>query len=116
MEKRYIRIGDKEYRVEVNWNATTAFLRVVGRDTLDELSRINDIKPSELTALMAACIGEGERLDGRKDAPTALDLGAVITPADVTEFIRIYVDLSSPKMPVEEDESKKEAREESPAL
>ena len=113
MKKDYIEIAGKRYRVESNWNALTAFLDAVGRDTLDELSRINTIRPSELTALMAACIEEGERLAGRDGAPSAKDLGAIITPDDVREFLTIYVRQSNPKTGAEE--SKKEERETEPA-
>lgn len=113
MKKDYITIAGKRYRVESNWNALTAFLDAVGRNTLDELSRIDTIRPSELTAMMAACIAEGERLDGRDGAPSALDLGAVITPDDVREFLDIYVRQSSPQ--IEADEPKKEERETEPA-
>ena len=113
MKKDYIEIGGKRYRVESNWNALMAFLEAVGRNTIDELSKIGDIRPSELTALMAACIAEGERLDGRDGAPSALDLGALVTPAKVREFLDIYALQSAPKMNVEEP--KKETRETEPA-
>ena len=113
MKKDYIEIAGARYRVESNWNALTAFLEAVGRNTLDELSRIDTIRPSELTALMAACIEEGERLDGRDGAPSAKDLGAIITPDDVREFLTIYVRQSNPKTGAEE--SKKEERETEPA-
>ena len=85
----------------------------MGRNTLDELSRIDSIRPSELTAMMAACIAEGERLDGRDGAPSALDLGAVISPDNVREFLGIYVRQSNPELDI--DESKKEERETEPA-
>ena len=113
MKKDYIEIAGKRYRVESNWNALTAFLDAVGRDTLDELSRINTIRPSELTALMAACIEEGERLDGRDGAPSAKDLGAIITPDDVRVFMDIYVKQSNPEL--DQEEPKKEERETEPA-
>ena len=113
MKKDYIEISGRRFRVEANWNALTSFLDAVGRDTLDELSRINTIRPSELTALMAACIEEGERLDGRDGAPSAKELGAIITPDDVREFLTIYVRQSNPKTGAEE--SKKEERETEPA-
>ena len=113
MKKDYINIGGKEYRVEVNWNALAAFLAAVGRDSIEELAHFNTIRPSEITALIAACIIEGERLDGRKCNISALDLGAIITPNDVAAFMDIYVRQSSPKLEVEE--SKKEGREEEPA-
>ena len=113
MEKEYIEIAGKRYRVECNWNALTSYLAQVGRDTIEELSKIQGIKPSELTALMAACIAEGERLEGRGDTPSAVDLGAMITPDDVRIFFDIYIRQSNPKRPA--DEQKKEEREENPA-
>ena len=113
MKKDYIEIAGKRYRVESNWNALTAFLDAVGRNTLDELSKIDSIRPSELTALMAACIAEGERLDGRGNPPSALDLGAVISPDDVRQFLDIYVRQSNPQL--NQEEPKKEERETGPA-
>ena len=107
MKKDSVKIDGKEYRVEVNWNALASFLREVGRDSIDELASFNTIRPSEITALIAACIVEGERLDGRKCHISALDLGAVIGPSDVAAFMDIYVRQSAPKMEVEEP--KKEA-------
>ena len=112
-KKDTIVIGGKTYRVEVNWNALAAFLREVGRDTIEELANFNTIRPSEITALMAACIAEGERLEGREGTPSSLDLGAIIGPQDVASFMDIYVRQSSPQMEVEEP--KKEEREEEPA-
>jgi hypothetical protein len=108
----HITIAGRTFRVEVNWNATTAFLQAVGRDSIDELSKIQSFRPSELTALMAACIAEGERLDGNTDTPTALDLGAIIRPDDVAKFLEIYIRQSSPQMDV--DPPKKEDGAKSP--
>ena len=113
MKKDYIEIAGKRYRVESNWNALTAFLEAVGRNTLEELSKIDSIKPTELTAMMAACIAEGQRLDGSKDVLSAVDLGAVITPDDVRTFLDIYVRQSNPQ--VSQEEPKKEERETEPA-
>ena len=100
-KKDIISINGTEYRVEVNWNALAAFLAAVGRDTIEDLAGFSTIRPSEITALMAACIVEGERLEGRKCALTGLDLGAVITPEDVASFMEIYVRQSAPRMEVE---------------
>ena len=113
MKKDYIEIAGKRYRVEANWNALTSFLEAVGRDSIEELSQINSFKPSEMTHLMAACIAEGQRLDGCKDAPSALDLGAVIKPEDVLRFMEVYVRQSNPQ--VNQEEPKKEEREAEPA-
>ena len=113
MKKDYIEIAGKTYRVESNWNALIAFLCAVGRDDITQLSKIKSIRPSEIMPLMAACIAEGERLDGKDGAPTALDLGAVVTPDDVHEFMDIYARQSEPKVKVEQP--KKEERETEPA-
>ena len=113
MEKDYIIINGTKYRVEVNWNALAAFLREVGRDTIEDLATFNNIRPSEITCLMVACIAEGERLDGRECKLTSLDLGAVIKPDDVAAFMDIYLRQSAPKRDVEAP--KKEEREEQPA-
>ncbi len=112
-KKDYIEIAGQRYRVESNWNALTDFLETVGRNTLDELSKIDTIRPTELTALMAACIAEGERLDGRDKVPSAKDLGAIITPDDVRNFLDIYVRQSNPQL--NQEEPKKEERETEPA-
>ena len=113
MKKDYIEIMGKRFRVESNWNALTAFLEAVGRNTLDELSKIGTLRPSELTNLMVACLAEGERLDGREFTMSALDLGALITPDNVREFLEIYVRQSNPKL--NQEAPKKEEREAEPA-
>ena len=113
MKKDYIEIGGKTYRVESNWNALIAFLCAVGRDDITQLTKIKSIRPSEIMPLMAACIAEGERLDGKEGSPTAMDLGAVATPEDVREFMSIYARQSEPKVNVEQP--KKEERETEPA-
>ena len=113
MKKDYIEIAGKRYRVESNWNALTAFLDSVGRNTLEELSQLDKLRPTEVTAMMAACIAEGQRLDGSQDCPSALDLGAVITPDNVKAFFEIYARQSNPQL--NKEESKKEGRETEPA-
>ena len=102
MQKSYLTIGGKEYRVEVNWNALTAFLEAVGRDTLEGLSSISGMKPSEISALIAASINEGERLEGRESKLTAQDIGATLKLADVTAFMNIYIDQSRAQMDTKE--------------
>ena len=52
MKKDYIAIGGKEYRVEVNWNALTAFLQAVGRDTIEDLDLGAIIGPADVAAFM----------------------------------------------------------------
>lgn len=107
--KHFITIGGNEYRVEVNWNALSAFLVAVGRDTLDGLSDISSMKPSDISALMAASINEGERLEGRDCHFSPLDLGALIRPSDVGRFIDIYIAQSRAQVEAENSAKKKES-------
>ena len=110
MEKAFITIGGKSYRVEVNWNALSAFLVAVGRDTLEGLSDIASMRPSDISALMAAAINEGERLEGRESSLSALDLGAIIRPSHVEKFMDIYIQQSRAQVDAEEDAKKKESQ------
>ena len=63
MRKDYIEIDGKKVRVEANWNALTAFLAATGRNTMDGLSDLATMKPTDIAPLMAACANEGERLE-----------------------------------------------------
>ena len=107
MDKETMRLGGRSVRVEVNWNALSAFLVAVGRDTLEGLSNISSLKPSEIAALVAAAVNEGERLEGRESSLTALDVGAQLRPEDVGEFLQIYIRQSRPAREVEEPSAKK---------
>ena len=54
MRKDYIIIDGKKVRVEANWNALTAFLDATGRNTMDGLSDLAVMKPTDIAPLMAA--------------------------------------------------------------
>ncbi|MCR5710734.1 MAG: hypothetical protein K6G79_09675 [Bacteroidales bacterium] len=94
MVARYITIGGTRYRAEFNWNAIMAFLVESGNDTMEGVMHLKDLKPSELTALAAAAIVEGERLDGRKCSLTKEDIGCVITADSMRELVNIFVEQS----------------------
>ena len=66
MEKAFITIGGKTYRVEVNWNALANFLTLIGEDNIAGLARLDEFRVSHIPALIAATIEEGERLEGRE--------------------------------------------------
>ena len=110
MEKSFINIGGKDYRVEVNWNALSAFLKAVGRDTLEGLSDISDMKPSDIAPLMAAAINEGERLEGRESRFAGESIGEVIRPSHVSKFMAIYIDQSRAQLEPEEPAKKKDGQ------
>lgn len=109
MPKDFLKIGGKEYRVEVNWNALSEYLQFIGEDSYDGLANVGSMKPSQAPALMAASINEGERLEGRETHLSPKDVGAMIRPKDVEAFMKIYVRQSAAQ--VDEEEPKKEGGE-----
>ena len=102
MNGDYITIAGICYRVEVNWNALTAYLENRGTDSMEALANIGHLRASDIAPLLAACIEEGERLEGRTVKLTALELGAKIGLTEVSEFLNIYLKQSSPQVPTKE--------------
>lgn len=107
----YIEIDGKRMRVEGNWNAICDFLAERGKDTFDGLVGMDKITPGDIAPLMAACIREGERLDGRPCSLSSKDIGAMPgMMAKVPEFMEIFSRQSAPQGAVSE-EKKTEAAE-----
>ena len=113
MPKDTMILGGREVRVEVNWNALSAFLQYIGEDSYEGLANVAAMKPSQAPALMAAAINEGERLDGRESNLSPLDVGAIIKPKDVEAFMDIYVRQSAAQVEVDGAKKKTEVPEES---
>lgn len=101
MRKDYIIIDGKKVRVEANWNALTAFLDATGRNTMDGLSDLAVMKPTDIAPLMAACANEGERLDGREASYTGQQIGELCGMTEIAQFIAVYAGQTSPKLPKE---------------
>lgn len=91
MTKEFITLGGTKYRVEANWNATVAFLKFKGTDDIAAFTDIANLKPSDLAPLFAACVNEGERLEGHEVSFTPEEVGAVATMPEMSEFLRIFV-------------------------
>ena len=92
-----IEINGNAYRVEVNWNAITAFLEASGRDDVQSLIGLSSLKPSDLAGLLAAAINEGERLEGRECALKAKEVGAMAGFDTMAQFIQIFAKQTNPK-------------------
>lgn len=109
MPKDFIKIAGKSYRVEANWNAVVDFLAARGTNDLVALQSLERITPLDATLLLACCVKEGERLEGRECTFTAATLGEM-RPAEVAaciaEFLTIYVKQSAPDTPQEEVKKK----------
>ena len=100
-----ITIGGREYRVEANWRAITGYLKAKGTDSLEAVADVVSLSPSSIGGLMAACINEGERLEGR-DTRVTEQLLDDLRPAEairvVNEFVHIYIAQVTPAVPPEE--------------
>lgn len=92
-----IEINGNAYRVEVNWNAITAFLEASGRDDVQSLIGLSSLKPSDLAGLLAAAINEGERLEGRECALKAEEVGAMAGFDTMAQFIQIFAKQTTPR-------------------
>ena len=94
-------IGDVEVRVACNMNALMGFLKERGTDDFSALADLHKLKPSDMLPLMAACIREGERLDGKECTMTAEDLGAIADFGLLTAFMKIFDRAMTPAVTVE---------------
>lgn len=99
MDKRTITVAGAQVRVEANWKAITAFLRSVGRDTLQGLSDLASLPPSDMAPLMAACLNEGARLDGAEPSYSPEWIEENCGLAEMTEFVREFLYQITPKLP-----------------
>lgn len=103
MEKQYITVAGRTLRVECNWRAITAYLSEKGLDTMDGMSDLANIRPSTLPPLMAACVNEGERLDGKEAAYTGEWFAENCSMSHMHAFLLIYNSQTAPQVPAEKN-------------
>lgn len=103
MIKDTLIIGDIEVRVACNMNALLDFAKETGNDDFAALSNITKLKPSDMLPLIAACVREGERLEGRECSLTAKDIGAVAGFGLLTDFMGIFGRAMAPVITVEDE-------------
>ena len=89
MNKRFVKIRGKLYRVEVNWNAFEEFARLKGATITDALS-LSLQEGDNIKVMMTAALREGERLEGREFDLTPVQVGEILTPVAVTQFLEVY--------------------------
>ncbi|MFP4365522.1 MAG: hypothetical protein ACLFQA_00375 [Bacteroidales bacterium] len=90
MRKDYLRIGDKQYRVECNWNATVNYAERKGIEEMAQIDDLGKMSPRDMTSFVWACTQEGERKDGNQFDVSEVDLGGMMTSTTVSQFIQIY--------------------------
>ena len=110
MQKDYIILSGKRYRVEVNWNAILDFAEQRGLKNIGELMDVNEIDKDNVADLCAAGIREGERLEGRECRITGKEVAELIAPREMMRFVGIYVSHISPKLPEEEGDGEEKER------
>lgn len=101
MAKDTITIGGKAYKVACNMNALVDFLQERGTDDFSALTDLTKLKPSDMLPLMAACIREGERLEGRECGITAKSIGEVANFSTITSFMDVFGRSMAPAVTVE---------------
>lgn len=102
-----IKLNGIEYPAAANFNAVAAYLRFVGRDTIDGLMDISKLSPSDCTALVAACVNEGMRLEGREERLSPADVGA--SPSSIVEVPEAIAEIFRELSPGPSGEEKKKA-------
>lgn len=99
MNKDYIVINGTRYRVEANWNAILSYLKQTGRNTIEGLSCFSALAPSDLAELMAVCINEGERLEGKQTQMTAEWVGENCGMSEISAFMVVFSKQVTPDLP-----------------
>ncbi len=96
MQRDYIEIENKSYRVEFNWNTTANFLDKEGL-SLGQADDLGKLKAQQVTGLVYEGVCEGCRLD-KIDFPYSKDeFGSMLQPGDVRDLLLIYAKHSSSK-------------------
>ena len=103
MDKRTITVAGAQVRVEANWKAITSFLSSMGRNSLQGITDLATLPPTDMAPLMAACLNEGERLDGRDAQFTGEWIEENCGLAEVSAFVVEFLHQTSPKLPKTEE-------------
>ena len=106
MRADYLDLNGKQVRVECNWNALVNFLEASGQNDMSALANLAQLRPSDVAGLMAACINEGERIEGREGNYTAEGIGQTASYAAIGEFLAIYVRQATPATKAKEVKKK----------
>lgn len=90
MVKDKLIIGGEEKAVACNMNALMDFLQERGTDDFSALTDLSKLKPSDMLPLIAACVREGERLEGRECTLTGKEIGTIADFSLITSFMEIF--------------------------
>lgn len=106
MRKDYLRIGEKDYRVECNMSALEAFADMKGWKTIDELTNISAMGINDFNDLIHCTVTEGENMEGRLYPLKAEEQKKLINLKTMREFTEIFRKQSDPGIDIEEIKKK----------
>jgi len=89
MQHDTITINDTDYRVEFNWNATVDFLEAE-KISLTDADKLDNLRPSQITAMIYYGVKEGARLQEKEFPFTVKEFGAALGFADVAALLEIF--------------------------
>lgn len=110
MKKNYINIDDKNYRVEINWNAIADFSEMTGITNLAEFDNLQTLTPRQILTLLVACVREGERQDGRVLEMDEKTFGGIMRPQHIGQFAAIYQSQVAVNIPSDEEKVEKKKK------
>ena len=89
MKHDTISINQTDYRVEFNWNAICDFLESENLK-LTDVDALDNLKPTQITALIYAGIKEGARMENQDFPFSIKDIGAALTITDIAALLEIF--------------------------
>jgi len=94
MDKQYITLRGKQYRVEATVAALKKFCNHKGLNDLDGIDKINTTSFDDLQYLIMGCLESGASMDGVELDFEMDQLFEMMRPADIAEFMDIYKEQS----------------------
>lgn len=85
-----IRINDKDYRVEVNWNVLSELCRIKGIDDVSAIDQVTKFSPEEIANLIYLCLKEGADMDGKELDLKLEDIGRYVRVKELNDFLLIF--------------------------
>ena len=83
-----IEIAGKQYRIEFNWNAVSAWMDETNLE-FETLTDVKKIKGSALTELCYQSVLEGCRMEGVEFPYSKMDFGAALHVNIIADFFKI---------------------------
>lgn len=95
MKKDFLKIGDTQFRVEINWATVEEFENLSGK-TLGQFEAEITENPNNITARdirtwMYCAIREGQDMEGKPFERTQKEFTRMLSPNDAKAFVPIFI-------------------------